>query len=84
VMDPTNELTALRLRFPKANFSYAPTPGHKKCGGTGIVPARTLPSGTHMNESPCVCLFFGPNTSWLAPLVAESAKKALEELRDRR
>lgn len=77
----TNTLEDLRIRFPKARLHYPPNVDCKKCGGSGIVPACVLPSGTHMNEGPCACVFLGPNTKWLAPLIAQSARRALAETR---
>lgn len=74
-------LEALRARFPKARFTYAPAPTCKRCSGSGVRPPKTLPSGTQLNESPCACLFFGPNTDAMVPLIANAAKKALAELK---
>lgn len=71
----------LKKRFPKSNFSYEPTPSCRKCKGTGVAPAKKLPSGTMLNESPCACVFFGPNTELLTKLISQSAKKVLEELK---
>lgn len=77
-------LTELKAKFPKASFHYEPTPTCKRCSGTGIRPPRVLSSGTELGESPCACVFLGPNTDWLVPLIAKSAKKALAELRNER
>lgn len=70
-------LAELRARFPKARLHYAPTPGCKRCSGTGVEPAKTLPSGTRLNESPCACVFFGPNTKEMTGLIAQSARRLL-------
>ena len=70
-------LAELRARFPKARLHYAPTPGCKRCSGTGVEPAKTLPSGTRLNEGPCACLFFGPNTKEMTGLIAQSARRLL-------
>lgn len=66
-------LEALRVRFPKARFHFEPASDCKRCGGGGVEPARTLPSGRRLNEGPCACLFFGPNTALGVKLVAEAA-----------
>lgn len=70
-------LAELRARFPKARLHYAPTPDCKRCSGTGVEPAKTLSSGTRLNESPCACVFFGPNTKELTGLIAQSARRLL-------
>lgn len=74
-------LPSLRARFPKAKFSYEPAKDCKRCNGTGINAPRKLPSGGMLNEGPCACLFLGENTGWLLPLIAASAKNALQEMR---
>lgn len=70
-------LAELRARFPKARLHFAPTLDCKRCSGTGVEPARRLSTGTMLNESPCACLFFGENTTWLAGLLAKTARDAL-------
>lgn len=70
-------LADLRARFPKARLHYPPTPGCKRCGGTGVTPARTLSSGTELNEGPCACLFFGPHTKEMTGLLAQAAGRLL-------
>jgi len=70
-------LAELRARFPKARLHYAPTPGCKRCSGTGVEPAKTLPSGTRLNDGPCACLFFGPNTKEMTGLLAQTARRLL-------
>jgi hypothetical protein len=66
-------LEALRVRFPKARFHFSPASDCKRCGGGGVEPARTMPSGRRLNEGPCACLFFGPDTTLGVKLVAEAA-----------
>jgi len=70
-------LAELRARFPKARLHFAPTPDCKRCSGTGVEAARTLSTGTKLNAGPCACLFFGENTTWLAGLLAKTARDAL-------
>ena len=73
----TGGLAELRARFPKARLHYPPTPDCKRCSGTGVEAARTLSTGTKLNAGPCACLFFGENTTWLAGLLAKTARDAL-------
>ena len=70
-------LAELRARFPKVRLHYAPTPWCKRCSGTGVEPAKTLPSGTRLNEGPCACLFFGHNTKEMTGLLAQAARRLL-------
>lgn len=70
-------LAELQARFPKARLHYPPTPDCKRCSGTGVEPARRLSTGTMLNESPCACVFFGPNTKEMTRLIAQSARRLL-------
>jgi hypothetical protein len=74
-------LADLRVRFPKHEFSYAPDPACRYCKGAGTRPPRTLPSGNKIGETLCACVYLGPHTGELMPLIAASARKALGELR---
>jgi hypothetical protein len=80
----TGLLPALRAKFPKAKFHYEPTPGCKRCSGAGVEPPKKTASGLQLNEGPCACVFLGPNTNWLLPLIHDSARKTLTELREGR
>lgn len=73
-------LAGLHAKFPKHKFSYAPTPDCRKCNGSGLNPPRTLPSGTKMGETLCICVYLGPNTKLVAPLLAQAARRALADL----
>lgn len=79
-----DKLPELRVRFPRQKFHYEPTPGCKYCGGSGILKPRTIKSGKHVGERSCGCLFFGPNTETLVPLIAKSARSALLEMKSLR
>lgn len=75
-----SKMDQLRERFPESKFNYEPAPECKRCGGSGVAPAKKLPSGTLLKESPCACVFFGENTGVLTKLISESAKSILREL----
>jgi hypothetical protein len=74
-----SSLSDLQARFPKARLYYPPTPNCKRCGGTGVVPPKRLPSGTMLNEGPCACLFFGEHTAEMTGLLSQAAKRLLEK-----
>ena len=78
--DPEPYLPELQAKFPKARFHYEPTPNCKYCGGSGIRTPRKLSTGHSIGESPCACLFLGPNTEAILPLITKSAKTALKEM----
>ena len=70
----TSDLLAdLRRRFPPGRFQFPPTPDCKWCNGSGVEPARTLSSGRPCPESPCACLFFGPDIKDVTGLLAKAA-----------
>lgn len=68
-------LAALRLRFPKARFHFEPASDCERCGGSGVEPTRRLSPTKVLNEGPCACLFFGPDTKLGVSLVGAAARR---------
>lgn len=50
-------LSKLREKYPKARMYHEADPKCRRCGGSGEEAARVLPSGTRLNDAPCMCVF---------------------------
>jgi hypothetical protein len=76
----TPTLEEIRRLYPEA--SYAPDPDCPHCGGTGRRQLRVPETGTA--RYPCACIFLGPATSDVLPLLAETARKLRAEMEEYR
>ena len=70
-------LVELQKKFPTARFHYEPTPDCKRCKGRGYFLFKFKETEKDM---PCGCLFFGPHTTEIVPLIAAAARRVRKEM----
>jgi hypothetical protein len=72
-------LAELKAKYPKAGMTYEPTPGCRRCGGTGEEPKQDL-GGFSVGPCPCLCTFVGPElVDTVADGLRETARTIAKE-----